>query len=74
MLRRTASTSGTLYASAGVAYFWMLDPTARTLEALRLQDGVWVDSGSYDDSATVRIAPFEEVELEVARLFPPIVG
>ena len=63
-----------LYASAGVAYFWMLDPTARTLEALRLQDGVWVDSGSYDDSATVRIAPFEEVELEVARLFPPIVG
>ncbi|MEZ4374547.1 MAG: Uma2 family endonuclease [Polyangiaceae bacterium] len=63
-----------LYASAGVAYFWMLDPTARTLEALRLQDGEWVDSGSYDDTATVRIAPFEAVELAVARLFPPPVG
>lgn len=63
-----------LCAKAGVSFFWMLDPTARTLETLRLQDGVWVDSGSYDDTATVRVAPFEAVELAVARLFPPPVG
>ncbi|MCA9648135.1 MAG: Uma2 family endonuclease [Polyangiaceae bacterium] len=63
-----------LYAKVGVPHFWMLDPTARTLETLRLQDGVWVDSGSYDDSAVVRVPPFEEVELAVARLFPPSQG
>lgn len=63
-----------LYAKVGVSHFWMLDPLARTLETLRLQAGVWVDSGTYDDTATVRIPPFEEVELEVARLFPPAAG
>ncbi|MBI2389268.1 MAG: Uma2 family endonuclease [Deltaproteobacteria bacterium] len=60
-----------LYAKAGVAFYWIIDPAERTLEALRLVDGVWVDAGSFDEEATARIPPFDSIELEVARLFPP---
>lgn len=60
-----------LYARAGVAHYWLIDPEARVLEALALRDGVWVEIGAYDDSATVRIAPFDAIELEVGRLFLP---
>lgn len=60
-----------LYAAHGVPYYWIVDPEARTLEALRLHEGAWVDAGSYDDTATARVPPFEAIELEVGRLFPP---
>jgi Uma2 family endonuclease len=62
-----------LYAKHGVPFFWLVDPHARTLEALRLQrpDGPWVEVGAYDDDSVARIAPFEAIELEVGRLFPP---
>jgi hypothetical protein len=30
-----------------------------------------VDAGTYDDKAVVRALPFDDVELEVGRLFPP---
>jgi Uma2 family endonuclease len=60
-----------LYAAHGVPFYWLVDPEARTLESLRLQDGAWVDAGTYDDTATARIPPFEAIELEVGRLFPP---
>lgn len=60
-----------LYARAGVAYYWIVDPDARTLEALRLQDGHWLELGAWGEGDTARIAPFEEVELEIDRLFLP---
>jgi Uma2 family endonuclease len=60
-----------LYAQAGVAYYWLVDPEARVLEALALRDGVWVDAGSYDESALARIPPFQAVELEVGRWLLP---
>jgi Uma2 family endonuclease len=65
-----------LYARAGVAYYWLVDPDARTLEALRL-DAVartWIEVGAYDDAAVASIAPFEAIRLEVGRLFPPAAG
>ena len=60
-----------LYARAGVAHYWLIDPEARVLEALALRDRTWMEIGVYDDSATARIAPFEAIELEVGRLFLP---
>jgi Uma2 family endonuclease len=60
-----------LNAAHGVPFYWIVDPDARTLEALRLQDGAWVDTGTYDETATARVPPFDAVELEVGRLFPP---
>jgi Uma2 family endonuclease len=60
-----------LYAAHAVPYYWLVDPGTRTLEALHLRDGVWVELGSWGDGDVVRIAPFSEIELDVERLFPP---
>jgi Uma2 family endonuclease len=63
-----------LYARSGIPYYWLVDPDARTLEALRLDRAArgWVEVGAYDDGALARIAPFDAIELEVRRLFPPV--
>ncbi len=63
-----------LYARHGVAYYWIVDPGQRTLEALRLDPSTraWIEIGAYDDASIAAIAPFDGIELEVKRLFPPI--
>jgi Uma2 family endonuclease len=62
-----------LYALHGVASYWLLDPLERTLEALRLDVGsaAWIEIGSYDDTSVARIAPFDAIEIDVSRFFPP---
>lgn len=69
---RDRVTKRHLYAKRGVRHYWLVDPDARTLEALELRDGRWIDAGTFDDTATARIAPFEAVELAVGRLFLPV--
>ena len=64
-------TKRRIYAQHGVAHYWIVDPTERTLEALTLEAGRWVDAGSFDDTANARIAPYEGIELPVGRLFLP---
>ena len=64
-------TKRRLYAEHGVPYYWIVDPEGRTLEALRLEAGVWVDAGTFDDDSVARVPPFEGVELRIHRLFPP---
>jgi Uma2 family endonuclease len=60
-----------LYARHGVGLYWMVDPEARTLEALELDGGRWVETGAWDEDAVVRIPPFAALELEVGRVFLP---
>jgi Uma2 family endonuclease len=64
-------TKRRLYAEHGVPHYWLVDPSVRTLTALTLRDGLWVEDGVFDDNDLARIAPFEAVELEVGRLFLP---
>ena len=64
-------TKRVLYARHGVAYYWIVDPALRTLLALKLVDGAWVELGAFDDTSVARIAPFEAIEIEVGALFPP---
>ncbi len=61
-----------LYARSGVGNYWLVDVNARVIEAFTLRDGSWTLAGSFDaKSVNVRIAPFELIELDVARLFLP---
>ncbi len=60
-----------LYAEHGIRHYWLLDPETRLLEALTLRDGHWVEVGVFDDTAVVRVEPFESIELHVGRLFLP---
>jgi len=64
-------TKRALYAEAGVAHYWLVDPEARTLEALTLEAGRWRDAGAWTDGDIAHIAPFEEIALDVTRLFLP---
>jgi Uma2 family endonuclease len=58
-----------IYAEAGVAHAWLVQPSQRTLEVLRLRDGAWTIVGVWEDAAIVRAEPFEAVELELGRLW-----
>jgi Uma2 family endonuclease len=62
-----------IYAEAGVAHAWFVNPLERMLEVLRLREGAWTIVAVCSDSDTVRIEPFEAIELELGRLWvdPP---
>ncbi|NOY90958.1 MAG: Uma2 family endonuclease [Deltaproteobacteria bacterium] len=61
----------TIHADAGVPFLWMVDPWVRTLEAFTLERGHWLLTGTFGESATARIAPFDAIELPLSRLFLP---
>jgi Uma2 family endonuclease len=58
-----------IYAREGVQYVWLIDPEARTLEVYRLEEGRWVDRGTYSDQERVRAEPFEAFELNLPVLW-----
>ncbi len=60
-----------LYARHGVPHYWIVDPEARTLEALELSGDRWLEVGAYDETAIASIPPFAELTLEIGRLFLP---
>jgi Uma2 family endonuclease len=61
-----------IYAREGVGHTWLVDPRALTLEVLRLENGRWVIAAQHEGAATVRAEPFDAVELEMARWWPPV--
>ncbi len=66
------ATKRRLYARCGIPHFWLIDPDARALEALRLDRAKrWVEVGAFDDKKPVRIEPFQSIALDLRRLFPP---
>lgn len=69
---RDRVTKRSLYARSGVAHYWLVDPEARTLEALRLGgDGRWIELGAWGELEVAHIEPFEAIELDIGRLFLP---
>ena len=56
-------------AEAGVAFVWIVDPAARTLEVYRHDGAHWLLVGSHADDARVRAVPFDAVELELDALW-----
>lgn len=69
--RRDRIVKSRLYLAAGVPHLWLVDPEARVLEALVKDGERWVETGRFGDGDVVRIPPFEAIELDVGRLFPP---
>jgi hypothetical protein len=48
---------------------WLVDPLARLLEVLRLENGHYVLAGVWRDSASVRAEPFDALPLELGTLW-----
>lgn len=61
-----------LYLRSGVRHYWLIDPEARTFEALEAREGGWLRLGGWTDGDVVRVAPFEAVEIDVGALFVPL--
>lgn len=63
-------TKQRIYHRVGVAHVWHVDPEARTLEVFRREGGeLWSLVLAAAGDERVRAAPFEEIELELARLW-----
>jgi Uma2 family endonuclease len=58
-----------IYARAAVAHLWFLKPADRTLEVLRLREGVWTIAAVWEDAVVVRAEPFGAIELDLGSLW-----
>ena len=58
-----------VYARYGVAFLWLADPLARSLEAYALDDGRWTVTGLYREQDAVAAAPFEAMTLALGDLW-----
>ena len=58
-----------LYRAEGVPFVWLIDPSARLLEVFRLEGKRYALEGTWRDSAGVRAAPFDAIELELGALW-----
>lgn len=56
-----------VYARAGVAYVWIVDPIARTIEVFRQDGPRWVVGATCAGDAPARIAPFDAVDVDPRR-------
>lgn len=63
-----------IYARAGVAHAWLVDPIARTLEVLRVEGARWTIVSTWSGLATVRTEPFDAIELNLSLLWEDAAG
>jgi Uma2 family endonuclease len=54
-----------VYAREGVAHVWLVDPSARTLEVLRLDGDGYRLVGTWGDDDTALLEPFNAVPFEL---------
>jgi Uma2 family endonuclease len=58
-----------IYARERVHHVWLLDPRLQTLEAFALQGVRYELIGTWRGNATLRLPPFEALELELGALW-----
>ena len=58
-----------LYARYGVAYAWLVDPLARTLEVFELNEGRWILLSAIREDEPVCFPPFTAVTFSLADLW-----
>ncbi len=58
-----------IYARAGVAHAWLLNPIGKTVEAYTLVAGLWTLATTLRGEVTARIPPFDAIELDVGVLW-----
>jgi Uma2 family endonuclease len=60
-----------LYLKSGVPFFWAVNPEERILQAFGNNGEKWLLLGTWGEGDQARIPPFEAIEIDVTRLFPP---
>ena len=59
-----------IYAREGIGHLWLVDPSARTLEAFVLSGGAWSPAGAASDAEPVSSPPFEAISFPLDALWP----
>ena len=59
-----------IYARQGIGHLWLVDPSARTLEAFALHEGAWSPTGSASDAEPVSFPPFDAITFPLDALWP----
>jgi Uma2 family endonuclease len=57
------------YRDAGMMYYWILDPIARSLEGFRLQRGEYVQTGEGRNDDVVTLPPFAKLKISLSTLW-----
>lgn len=68
--RYDAVEKRTYYAEAGIPFYWLLDYERATLTALKLTGSHYIVLGEAQGQDAVRLAPFDQAEISLPRLFP----
>lgn len=58
-----------IYASFGVAYYWLGDPVERTLQTFELTEGIWERTGGFRDDDRIAAPPFAEGPFPLGELW-----
>ena len=58
-----------LYAAHGVGHVWLVDPEARTIEVLRLDDDTYRLVATVAGDTPLRLEPFEAIEFDIPALW-----
>lgn len=58
-----------IYARENVGHLWLVDPRTQTLEVYRNEGARWSRVGAWRGTATVRVEPFDAVEIELGVLW-----
>ncbi len=58
-----------IYAKQGVAWMWLLDPSAKTLEAYRNQAGKWLQLVVLKENDEVKVEPFDAAPFKLDLLW-----
>lgn len=59
-----------MYASAGVAHLWLVNPVEQYLEAFQLVAGQWLLQSTVSGAEEVKIPPFDAVAFSLGLLWP----
>lgn len=58
-----------IYARAGVAHLWLVDPALRRVESYARSGEGWQPAGAWSDDASVHIEPFAAVAIDLSLLW-----
>ena len=61
-----------IYAREQVPHAWLIDPLQRSLDVLRLRDGLWTIVAFHEGDAKVRVEPFDAIELDLSILWADV--
>jgi Uma2 family endonuclease len=67
--RRDTVTKRSEYAVAGIAHYWLLDPSARAVLTLELQRGRFEVTGEFSGEETLTSDLFPGLEIPLSKLF-----